>query len=123
MKVRVLPFDIVFVVFLIVLSVLLIKNTANTENGKVYVQAGNSEYEYSLENEGIFTVKGENGITTFEICDDKVRVLDSECPNKTCVTAGWSKNIVCLPNKVFIQVQSETKKSSSTKEDFDAVSN
>lgn len=121
MKIRFFPFDFILVFSIAILCFFLIKNLFGAAGGKVFVQADNQNFEYSLENEGIFTAQGELGVSTFEISGGKVRILDSPCPNKTCVAAGWSNQVVCLPNKIFIRT--EKKRFKNGGEDLDGVSN
>ena len=81
------------------------------------------KYEYSAELDGTYTVAGELGETTFEIKDGRVRITDSPCPNKTCISQGWHNPLVCLPNKVMITVEGEAGQGSGRGEvQLDAVS-
>ena len=59
-----------------------------------------------------------------EIKDGRVRITDSPCPNKTCISQGWHNPLVCLPNKVMISVEGETsvKAGGSQEVELDAVS-
>ena len=112
--------DFVILIFLLVLSIFLVKKSFLKKYGKVKVNANGTEYEYSLSQDGIYKVKGALGITVIEIKNKKVRILDSSCPNKTCVNQDFANPIVCLPNKVIIQLEIESKNSSPG--DFDVVS-
>ena len=112
--------DFVILIFLLVLSIFLVKKSFLKKYGKVKVNANGTEYEYSLSQDGIYKVEGALGITVIEIKNKKVRILDSACPNKTCVNQDFANPIVCLPNKVIIQLEIESKNSSSG--DFDVVS-
>jgi len=51
-----------------------------------------------------------NGKMHIEVKDGKVRVLDSDCPQQTCVKTGWiqysGRSIVCIPNQVLIELRS-----------------
>lgn len=71
---------------------------------KVKVSANNVDYEFDLNINGKYFVDGKIGKTTFEIKDKKIRVVDSPCPNKTCIHQGFAKTLVCLPNDVIIQL-------------------
>ena len=93
-----------------------IKNL-NRTGSIVRVQAAGTEYEYSLSREGIYTVEGAAGKTTFRIHEGKVCITDSACPNKICVHSGFSNPIVCMPNDVIITIEK-----SSGELDFDACS-
>ena len=112
--------DFVILIFLLVLSIFLVKKSFLKKYGKVKVNANGTEYEYSLSQDGIYKVEGALGITVIEIKNKKVRILDSACPNKTCVNQDFANPIVCLPNKVIIQLEIERENSSPG--DFDVVS-
>ncbi len=96
------PFD--FVIFALVITtgiILTIKGTKNS-GSVVQVNAAGVEYEFSSEKNGVYTVDGECGPTTFEIKNGKVHIIDSACPNKNCINQGWKTPLVCLPNNVII---------------------
>ena len=46
-----------------------------------------------------------------EVKDGKVRISKETSPNNICSKQGWSnsstKPLVCLPNKVYVQIESE----------------
>ena len=99
-------FDILIIILVIALGVILtVKSVAGQRGGRVCVNANGVHYEYSASADGVYTVEGELGPTTFEIKDGRVRITDSPCPNKTCVAQGWHSPLVCLPNKVMITVE------------------
>jgi hypothetical protein len=77
---------------------------------RVHITAEGAEYAVvPLDEDRIINVPGPLGKTTVEIKGGRVRVLDSPCPNKTCVSQGWvegpGETIVCLPNRVSITVK------------------
>jgi hypothetical protein len=55
-------------------------------------------------------VDGYQGESYLEVRDGRVRMVDSACPDKLCVKTGWisspGESIVCLPNRVVIEVVS-----------------
>jgi len=57
------------------------------------------------------SVVGPRGKTLIQIKDNKVRVTHSACPEKICARTGWinktNQIIVCVPNKVVIQIDGE----------------
>lgn len=57
------------------------------------------------------TVRGQIGRSTFEIVNGRVRMVSSDCPDKTCIKMGWASQpgqvIVCLPNRVVLKVESQ----------------
>ena len=116
MKIK--PLDIVVFLACITADIFLSVRAFSKKSGKVHVCACGTEYIYSLDEDGIYEVKGLCGKTVFEITGGRVRILDSACPNKTCVAQGFSSVLVCLPNDVIITVEDE-----KTEGAFDAVTN
>ncbi|MBQ3416411.1 MAG: NusG domain II-containing protein [Ruminococcus sp.] len=51
-------------------------------------------------------VEYEGRTNTVEIKDGKIRVIDADCPDHTCIRMGYLENaampIVCLPNRLVI---------------------
>jgi hypothetical protein len=47
-----------------------------------------------------------------EVSVGRVRVAESNCPNRLCVRTGWvsraGRTIVCVPNRVLVLLQGET---------------
>lgn len=63
-------------------------------------------------------VEYEGRTNTIEIKDGRIRVIDAQCPDHTCVRMGYLENasmpIVCLPNRLVITFADE-------KSDVDAM--
>lgn len=99
------PLD--FAVFFSVLVCALILSFRSVSAGgdTVCVQAENASYKYSLKEDGIYEIPGPLGNTVVEIRGGKVRISDSPCPEKTCVSQGWHTPAVCLPNKIIVTVE------------------
>ena len=106
--------DFIFTIAVLVLGIYLTVRKFSQKGSLVKVNAAGSHYEYSAKQDGIYKVAGALGMTTFEIKDGKVRIIDSPCPNKTCVNQGWHSPLVCLPNNVIITLEEEG--------EFDALS-
>lgn len=102
-----LPIDILIIFLIAAAGVFLTVRGLGQKGSKVVVNAAGVKYEYSAELDGTYTVAGELGPTTFEIKDGRVRIIDSPCPNKICISQGWHNPLVCLPNKVMITVEGE----------------
>lgn len=103
------PGDFLIVILILCFSVFVIIKNSGSQSGKVIVNTRETVYEYSLDNDGVYKIPGDIGDTVFEIKDKKVRIIDSPCPNKTCIAQGWTTPIICLPNNVVIHVvESET---------------
>lgn len=64
---------------------------------------------------------GNGRSSTLLISQGKICVKNADCPDKVCVKTGWISNlgapIVCLPNKLVIQIVKEKEEES----DFDSV--
>ena len=101
------PLDLIFAIAITSLGIFLTVKSFSQKGGVVKVNADGKHYEYSAKQDGIYKVDGPLGITTFEIKDGKVRIIDSPCPNKTCVNQGWHSPLVCLPNNVIITLEGE----------------
>lgn len=106
-----LPFDILIIILIVAAGIFLtVRGLGPGQKGsRVVVNAAGVKYEYSAELAGTYMVPGELGLTTFEIKDGRVRITDSPCPNKTCISQGWHNPLVCLPNKVMITVEGESR--------------
>ena len=102
-----LPIDILIIFLIAAAGIFLTVRGLGQKGSRVLVNAAGVKYEYSVSQNGTYTVAGELGPTTFEIKDGRVRITDSPCPNKTCISQGWHNPLVCLPNKVIITVESE----------------
>ena len=54
-----------------------------------------------------FEIEYEGRINTVQIEDGRIRMLEAECPDQTCVHMGWLDSgampIVCLPNHLSIE--------------------
>lgn len=64
-------------------------------------------FDLSTTKDQFLTVEYEGRINTIEIKDGRIRMLEAECPDKTCVHMGWLESgtlpIVCLPNHLSIE--------------------
>lgn len=56
----------------------------------------------------LFTVEGEIGANVIAVEPGRIRVQEADCPDQVCVNQGWQADgvlpIVCLPNKLVIQL-------------------
>ena len=104
---RLRPLDLIFASGIIGLGLFLTLKSFSQKGSVVKVNADGRHYEYSAKQNGIYTVAGPLGNTSFEIKDGRVRITDSPCPNKTCVNQGWHSPLVCLPNNVIITLEAQ----------------
>ena len=77
----------------------------------LYAVIQNSDGFYqvlSLDEDAFVTVTGSLGTNVIEVADGRVRCLESDCSNQTCVKQGWvsgrGQTVVCLPHKLIVQV-------------------
>jgi hypothetical protein len=103
---------LIFIVAIII--IILSFTTIGSVGGKptVKVTSNNKEWYYDLSVNTFATFKGPVGETTIEIKDNKVRVVESDCNNKVCISSGWVSEsgqwIICLPNDVFVLIEGDT---------------
>ncbi len=75
-----------------------------TVGGQIY-----GTYDLSMDQE--IQVIQDDHLNYITIKDGKVSMSFSDCSNQVCVHTGWisetKDTIVCLPNKVVIEIQSE----------------
>jgi len=90
------------------------------ETGNVVITSPEGTWAFTLQQDSEADIPGPLGPTTVRIEDGKVRVVSSPCREKICIHSGAVSRpgswIACVPNRVFIQVDS------SNKEDADAAS-
>ena len=58
----------------------------------------------------IFTVSGPAGNNTIQVEPGRIRVSHADCPDQICVNMGWMTPeslmpIVCLPNRLVIELE------------------
>lgn len=77
----------------------------------LYAVIQNSDGLYqvlSLGEDATVTVTGSLGTNIIEVANGRVRCLESDCSNQTCVKQGWvsgrGQTVVCLPHKLIVQV-------------------
>lgn len=66
-----------------------------------------------IHKDNIYTFQGDYGSFSLEVNDNQYRAIDVECPNHDCEHVGWVKQgsvkqIICVPNQIYI-VQTEEK--------------
>ena len=76
------------------------------------------DFDLSVTEDQIIDIEYEGRVNTVQIENGRIRVLEADCPDKTCVHMGWLDSgalpIVCLPNRLSIEY-------SSAKEDVDII--
>ena len=85
------------------------------------VQDGKTLYSFDLSKaeDQILEIEYEGRINRVQIESGRIRVLEADCPDNTCVHMGWLRSgtlpIVCLPNHLIIEF-------AENKSELDAVS-
>ncbi|MBN1836501.1 MAG: NusG domain II-containing protein [Spirochaetales bacterium] len=86
----------------------------------IEVRGASESWLFPLDSRQTLEVPGPLGITTVEIADGSVRVVDSPCSEKTCIKSGSisrpGQTIACLPNRVFVVIRGRAR------EEIDAFS-
>ncbi len=112
MRLRLFDYLSFLVALLVLAAFWVFAYTDAVRGNQVRIQAEGRDYIYSLAVDHSFSVEGPLGPTQIEIANGEIRVIDSPCRDKICVGSGWVSQagqwIACLPNRVFVQVQSAT---------------
>lgn len=105
---------IVFVIVLAVFSSIFIKRQAFSSNGKyISIQVNGKEIKKIIFDSHIIgntiPIQTEFGYNLIEIGDEKVRIIEADCPDKIDVKQGYisriGETIVCLPNKMVVEIK------------------
>jgi len=105
---------IVFVIFISLASIFLLKNEVfNYDEKYVSIQSNGEEikkiiFDKSIEGKKI-PIETKYGYNLLELESNRVRVIEADCPDELDVKKGWIENvgesIVCLPNKLVIEIK------------------
>lgn len=83
--------------------------SGRTAAQRLIVESPGGKWIYPINEERTVSIPGVLGNTLVKIEDGMVFILDSPCPNKTCISAAplrksgdWN---ACLPNKVFLHIE------------------
>ncbi|WP_077366929.1 NusG domain II-containing protein [Anaerosalibacter sp. Marseille-P3206] len=117
---------IIFIIVISLLSLFYAKKAITRYDEKyILIQVDGKDYKkISFGPEVIgkkIPIKTEFGYNLIEIGDGKVRIIESDCPDKLGVKQGYISNpgevIVCLPNRLVIEIKGD-----SIDEDLDYIS-
>jgi len=103
------PLDYIIIPIIVILSILPLFREREAAS-YAEIRCDNGLYRYSLEQDAMASFSGPEGETLIEIRDRSVRILSSDCPNKTCLQGSISlagEMLVCLPNHVTITIKGE----------------
>ena len=93
--------DVLIILLAIVLCAVLFMQPSS-QGGLVKVTCDEGTFLYPLGDERTLTVSGPVGRTTIEIHDGHASIVDSDCPNGTCMHSSISRypqTVVCLNSK------------------------
>ncbi len=105
---------ILVVVLLAIVSLGFIKKQSlSNENKYVSIQVNGEEVKKIIFDKNIigktFPINSKYGYNLIEIGDEKVRVIEADCPDKVDVKQGYisklGETIVCLPNKMIVEIK------------------
>ena len=95
---------VIFIAAVVWCIIILTKPQGNivtvTQDGKTLYTL-----DLSKEKDRRITVEYDGRENVIEIKDGRIRMLEANCPDHTCINTGWLENvpIVCLPNKLAIE--------------------
>lgn len=105
---------IIVVLILTLLSLGFIKIQAfSNENKFVSIQVNGKEVKKIIFDKKIvgkkIPIESEYGFNLIEIDDEKVRVIEADCPDKIDVKQGYiskiGETIICLPNRMVVEIK------------------
>ena len=110
-------YDVVVIIVVLLLaigSLFVINITLPKDNLTAVVKYdGNQILEINMNINNIYDVKGYLGNVKIEVKDKKIRVIEEISPYNICSKMGFvdsvSKPIVCLPNKITIELKQSKK--------------
>lgn len=104
-------FDILICLIAISISLLYLFFPFGSSEKHVHIKAENYDSYLDLSENTSFDISSSGYKFTVEIKDGAVRIKDSNCPDKLCVSSGWvkdgSKPIVCAPAKAVIRIEAD----------------
>lgn len=111
------------VILVVAIAALIFLNLNKKEGNTVIVKVDGKVYkELPLEVDTTFEIEGVNGGTNILVIQDgHADMVDATCPDMICVDQKQidkdGEAIVCLPNKVVIEIDS------NTQSELDAIAN
>lgn len=123
MKISLKKKDWILIVIIISVAVLAYLSRyllRDTGSGNVIVKvSGEITGTYELSNDTKVSIN--HGSNILEIKNGKAKMIEADCPDQLCVhqraIEANGENIICLPNKVIVEIKSQTESK------MDAVTN
>ncbi|KAF2956755.1 NusG domain II-containing protein [Marinitoga sp. 38H-ov] len=109
--------DVLFIIIILIISAtaIIIQSTLKNELKGANIYLAGKEI-MKITKPGTYSVYGDDGDYKLKVVynGEKVRVIEADCPLKTCEYTGWvdnsSQEIICLPNKVVVKPIGKDKK-------------
>lgn len=107
-------FLIIIIIIISLFSLGIIKNIGTNQKEKyVSVQVNGKEIKKIIFDKSVvgktIPIQTEYGYNLIEIGDERVRVIDADCPDKLDVKQGYiygaNELIVCLPNRLVVEIK------------------
>jgi len=121
--------DIIIIVFLILISfipyvIFMYSQSANSSEVYAVISVNGKEHKkIRLDNHKSteqFTINQNKEINTIQIVEDKIAIIEANCPDHICEKPGFISKVgdrlVCLPHKVVIEIKGI--KNNDSDEDF-----
>lgn len=103
-----------FIIIFSLISLIYIKDSAfNYKEKYISIQVNGKEVKNIIFDKKIIEktipIKTEFGYNLIEIGDERVRIIEADCPDKLDVKKGYISEvgevIVCLPNKLIVEIK------------------
>ena len=104
-------FILIGIILVLGIAFIVFMNLTKKEGSRVVITVNGEVYDtLSLLEDTTYTVEGKDGsYNTFVIKDGFVDMLEASCPDEVCVKHKKihynNETIVCLPNKVVLEVK------------------
>ena len=124
LNLRFADFVVLFLAITITVFCTVLIYARNGSSLHFVIQGKKGSWVYPINQTVQIDIAGPLGLTTVSLKDGKAQVLVSPCANQTCVTSGPVERrgqwVACLPNAVFVRVESSNEKQAD-KSELDAV--
>ena len=119
--------DIILIAAVLAISLIslaAIKMTQKDGKEVIVTVDGKEVYKTSIKKDQIYQIPEKNGTNVMQIKDGKVTMIEATCPDHYCMRQKavdeHGGSIICLPNKVVIEVENTAEDSESSPK-IDAV--
>ena len=114
--------DIILIMILVIIALISFAVLHYWGNGQERIAAeisvdGKPVHYVALQNmqqQKELSVQGPLGDTIVQVREGEARIIESPCPDKICVRAGWVKlagqSAICVPNRIILRIVSEDNK-------------